>query len=141
MFFRTYSPQGDGNVEYQESDSCCKDQSYSFSEPIPRKGTETIGCSEGLKVVSSFFRTYSPQGDGNLFHQEHIQLVREHVFQNLFPARGRKPSLLLCLPLERGSVFQNLFPARGRKLHKMEVYKGFIQSMFFRTYSPQGDGN
>jgi len=34
-----------------------------FSEPIPRKGTETM--SRTLEYWGTFFRTYSPQGDGN----------------------------------------------------------------------------
>jgi len=40
------------------------------------------------------------------------------VFQNLFPARGRKPVLDVFVNGVKGTsgVFQNLFPARGRKL-------------------------
>jgi len=44
MFFRTYSPQGDGNL----SDISGASPTLAFgcfSEPIPRKGTETIGLS------------------------------------------------------------------------------------------------
>jgi len=92
-----------------------------FSEPIPRKGTETKPFK--ISLASLFIE----------------------VFQNLFPARGRKlPSTGMELssysgeasfsePIPRkgtetipsegsllwGSglqVFQNLFPARGRKL-------------------------
>jgi len=39
------------------------------------------------------------------------------VFQNLFPARGRKPSSFEFhdSELRALAVFQNLFPARGRK--------------------------
>jgi len=116
-FFRTYSPQGDGNpagnffVLTQVLLTC-------FSEPIPRKGTETS------KLCG---------------HRLMIAII---VFQNLFPARGRKPSLLIaqqrwpCMagfsepiprkgtetmstqvtnPFNLKQVFQNLFPARGRK--------------------------
>jgi len=39
-----------------------------FSEPIPRKGTETKHFRHFVQDVAgalSFFRTYSPQGDGN----------------------------------------------------------------------------
>jgi len=40
-----------------------------------------------------------------------------------------------------GDVFQNLFPARGRKPQKfLEGFAGGLLR-FFRTYSPQGDGN
>jgi len=38
----------------------------SFSEPIPRKGTETIEVKRTwVRTKKLFFRTYSPQGDGN----------------------------------------------------------------------------
>jgi len=63
----------------------------SFSEPIPRKGTETLPCQKPLGLpLAWFFRTYSPQGDGNPV--DHLHIVRSYirVFQNLFPARGRK---------------------------------------------------
>jgi len=140
-----------------------------FSEPIPRKGTETRTFSReniaGCKYLM-FFRTYSPQGDGNLGVATRISAVSGKVFQNLFPARGRKPLCwiwrrlcgtgffrtyspqgdgnfcfgiwIFCTP----QVFQNLFPARGRK-HRL-LYGGVcsaVPEMFFRTYSPQGDGN
>jgi len=38
-----------------------------FSEPIPRKGTETNSkvTIHSLDETNGFFRTYSPQGDGN----------------------------------------------------------------------------
>jgi len=65
-FFRTYSPQGDGNFKL---DILAKGMVLgSFSEPIPRKGTETIKNTHMSSTMpkSKFFRTYSPQGDGNL---------------------------------------------------------------------------
>jgi len=38
-----------------------------FSEPIPRKGTETSDrARESPQSLYLFFRTYSPQGDGNI---------------------------------------------------------------------------
>jgi len=92
-------------------------QNMRFSEPIPRKGTETptfhlLEC----KVKQSFFRTYSPQGDGNLYTCDRFQYRRSDVFQNLFPARGRKRIYNDRLYVITGyEVFQNLFPARGRK--------------------------
>jgi len=90
-----------------------------FSEPIPRKGTETVSIS--IIIILSTF-----------------------VFQNLFPARGRKlncedlsymghkvnrfsepiprkgtetlEKIYAASPGGNPLVFQNLFPARGRKL-------------------------
>jgi len=69
-FFRTYSPQGDGNTPHASL----------------------------LAEFKAFFRTYSPQGDGNthctpLFWGEDWNMV----FQNLFPARGRKPPIVLLV--------------------------------------------
>jgi len=74
MFFRTYSPQGDGNSEYIYF--CDFLLRISFSEPIPRKGTETIPKT-------------------NTFYA-----MCEIVFQNLFPARGRKQQHLGVAYLE-----------------------------------------
>ncbi len=91
---------------------CC------FSEPIPRKGTETLQYSIDVALfLLWFFRTYSPQGDGNFsnFLSNKINMI--NVFQNLFPARGRKPI----------------------GVHIMQATNNHQQ--FFRTYSPQGDGN
>jgi len=117
-----------------------------------------------------FFRTYSPQGDGNLSNDGiHWEDLNIDVFQNLFPARGRKrlgsvrpPPLFLAsgcfsepIPrkgtetprTQRGAmthpiaVFQNLFPARGRKRWTWHTRMPLLQGSFFRTYSPQGDGN
>jgi len=68
-------------------------------------------------VDCRFFRTYSPQGDGNV----------------------KKPAVIL-FP-EFNEVFQNLFPARGRKLNRPRLCATLSSVMFFRTYSPQGDGN
>ncbi len=114
MFFRTYSPQGDGN--FGESNNS-RNLSQGFSEPIPRKGTETVVLvHKTTRKLFSFFRTYSPQGDGNT------------------------STLLLAVLLPLG-VFQNLFPARGRKPQAPSEPIGDVALMFFRTYSPQGDGN
>jgi len=65
-FFRTYSPQGDGNMTY--GNYLHRSTLYRFSEPIPRKGTETESGFHKAKKLNwdEFFRTYSPQGDGNL---------------------------------------------------------------------------
>ncbi len=90
-FFRTYSPKGDWNS--CRGSQLLKGVRSRFSEPIPRKGTETR--SAGLPP--------------------HID-DRCSVFQNLFPERGLKR---VCTRLGRwwwlGDVFQNLFPERGLK--------------------------
>jgi len=142
-FFRTYSPQGDGNIDVVYFLS--HNQHLGFSEPIPRKGTETFvdirdehishnivfqnlfpargrkqtsGNSDCDLIGARFFRTYSPQGDGNDTLLGQINsTISGIVFQNLFPARGRKLAAFSALVIGfMNLVFQNLFPARGRKL-------------------------
>jgi len=60
----------------------------SFSEPIPRKGTETPAFSPypetGKKL---FFRTYSPQGDGNRYSRV-IQSYSTKGFSEPIPRKG-----------------------------------------------------
>jgi len=117
QFFRTYSPQGDGNLSGLSLKSFLF--RLCFSEPIPRKGTETVMCFllGGVVLNGWFFRTYSPQGDGNIIGLNQKAMGIRIVFQNLFPARGRKPV------------------KRGRPRTPITI------TAFFRTYSPQGDGN
>jgi len=65
LFFRTYSPQGDGNYKADILLQLLNGEK-GFSEPIPRKGTETCStCLHSEGYYEWFFRTYSPQGDGN----------------------------------------------------------------------------
>ncbi len=64
-FFRTYSPKGDWNITelWGMLGAICP---HSFSEPIPRKGTETGLITMRIKLLwKLFFRTYSPKGDWN----------------------------------------------------------------------------
>jgi len=68
-------------------------------------------------IPEAFFRTYSPQGDGNSTFFLAGKFCDRPVFQNLFPARGRKPLLIASVLLS------------------------WVALAFFRTYSPQGDGN
>jgi len=97
----------------QSVDYLCR---ASFSEPIPRKGTETNqGATSKTIYQNPFFRTYSPQGDGN-----NVPVTRQE---------------------KRKTVFQNLFPARGRKPTSIWLGMSLLAAKFFRTYSPQGDGN
>jgi len=116
-----------------------------FSEPIPRKGTETwIHCKTRLHTHSiQFFRTYSPQGDGNYsLNWFLMELEKQPVFQNLFPARGRKlpRSRVGFLDWSNFKFFRTYSP-QGDGNAIGSVTTNLILSMFFRTYSPQGDGN
>ncbi len=116
LFFRTYSPKGDWN--FFRSWSVFFRGIPRFSEPIPRKGTETILPDVDARVCS-----------------------KSVVFQNLFPERGLKPFFWVCYYLCRLLVFQNLFPERGLKLHESFIYSSSKVMRFFRTYSPKGDWN
>jgi len=166
MFFRTYSPQGDGNLRFRSNSSV----SRSFSEPIPRKGTETIPISLKIADITGlkFFRTYSPQGDGNFFKHSNQLFSKCHCFSEPIPRKGTETSTnpptcvgadhvsfsepiprkgtetycnLSCVGRQLITVFQNLFPARGRKRVGACIVTGDNPVRFFRTYSPQGDGN
>jgi len=141
-FFRTYSPQGDGNYSQKATlalgipaivfqnlfpargrKRCslhlflCSYQR--FSEPIPRKGTETLAIQPTVanQEKEKFFRTYSPQGDGNGSElQAVINRFNSFRFSEPIPRKGT----------ETTKGFYSVFPSKV---------------LFFRTYSPQGDGN
>jgi len=91
-----------------------------FSEPIPRKGTETLLTAKPKEtwLHSLFFRTYSPQGDGNHYH--HLSFFCSLIllfFRTYSPqGDGNNPALQRAGFFCPFNVFQNLFPARGRKL-------------------------
>ena len=155
-YFKTTSPQGDGNNEKMRM----------------------------MLAFMMYFKTTSPQGDGNL--SSIFRFSGGGSFQNHIPARGRKPakagsnechSSHISKPHPRkgtetyeGSYittpycsFQNHIPARGRKrvvdpdiravnvgISKPHPRKGTETnpesppselSNYFKTTSPQGDGN
>jgi len=116
-----------------------------FSEPIPRKGTETV-CLLSLALGNRchwFFRTYSPQGDGNDGTAKDIKkITRSSGFSEPIPRKGTETQSTLSFHLGViFRVFQNLFPARGRKHQLLFQLPRWFFLQFFRTYSPQGDGN
>ena len=82
-----------------------------ISKPYPRKGTETFSTSDCEKELSKF--------------------------QNHIPARGRK--LFSQSSFLSDLAFQNHIPARGRKLPSS--FSSSSYSVYFKTISPQGDGN
>ena len=88
--------------------------------PFPRKGTETFDrCTCVAKALLSLVTpTFSPQGDGNSNPAPYFARVSAcHTY--LFPARGRKPGLLLLAHARTASSHTYLFPARGRKPGRM----------------------
>jgi len=114
-----------------------------FSEPIPRKGTETsLSNCWSLRVFSSFSEPIPRKGTET---QGFSKLGEQHhgVFQNLFPARGRK--LLLTQQGFRLSCkkygFSEPIPRKGTETILLKKLSKIIPTWFFRTYSPQGDGN
>ena len=63
-----------------------------ISKPYPRKGTETAAQRQTLRPPCSYFKTISPQGDGNVFSPV-SRNGTTRLFQNHIPVRGRKPIL------------------------------------------------
>ena len=62
MYFKTISPQGDGNNVRRQR---LEHPNILISKPYPRKGTETHFFHRGRFSLTSYFKTISPQGDGN----------------------------------------------------------------------------
>jgi len=91
-------------------------------------------------AVLTFFRTYSPQGDGN-YIAYFLVLDAGVVFQNLFPARGRKLSTTPLPVYITWKGFSEPIPRKGTETYIIQEGDSQRQAMFFRTYSPQGDGN
>jgi len=89
-----------------------------FSEPIPRKGTET------LRIAASPLETYLGA-----------------VFQNLFPARGRKQRQLTTATIWCITFFRTYSPQGDGNIVDVVDHRAAVYLKFFRTYSPQGDGN
>jgi len=120
---------------------------FSFSEPIPRKGTETWGGFTQIApkiAISTFFRTYSPQGDGNSGDETWYptSLTSLLFFRTYSPqGDGNSRGEVATNEAMTSLVFQNLFPARGRKPDLISSICESNALGFFRTYSPQGDGN
>ena len=113
-----------------------------------------------MKRRTRYFKTTSPQGDGNQSRARPIGSARiskphprkgtetfsdglslvvvHYKFQNHIPARGRK------LPFDgkettlESELFQNHIPARGRKPLELDPCS---LGLNFKTTSPQGDGN
>ncbi len=77
------------------------------SKYLARKGTETRFIYRALNVKVS---KYLPR-KGTETRLPHY-LFSRHLFQNIYPARGRKPSRQ---GLGKTYLFQNIYPARGRK--------------------------
>jgi len=118
---------------------------FSFSEPIPRKGTETLKSNRPTRWfwMLEFFRTYSPQGDGNnrslgaFVDRYHLQSFSEPI-----PRKGTETGVVLNgWPKPIGQCFSEPIPRKGTETPPPHKRKLNLFLLFFRTYSPQGDGN
>jgi len=117
-----------------------------FSEPIPRKGTETPRkIRELLSIIFEhcFSEPIPRKGTETLPQLLPMTVTQHEVFQNLFPARGRK---LLCSLLLLNYChllsFSEPIPRKGTETVLNPTQLPPLSShSFFRTYSPQGDGN
>ena len=60
-----------------------------ISKPYPRKGTET-SAEYHVPYIWTYFKTISPQGDGNSDSEPLKVAHGREIFQNHIPVRGRK---------------------------------------------------
>ena len=83
-----------------------------FQNHIPARGRKRVGNIEDF-CHDLFFKTTSPQGDGNdnMIVSLHDVFLR---FQNHIPARGRKHQFNRSFN-QGNELVQNHIPARGRK--------------------------
>jgi len=113
-----------------------------FSEPIPRKGTETHASNEVmLNNPPGFSEPIPRKGTETALVNSGAEKVELIVFQNLFPARGRK--LLLHSQGCHPSLYSFSEPIPRKGTETLVGSRVFVHHTleFFRTYSPQGDGN
>ena len=90
-----------------------------ISEHEPRKGTETILLTISYAIRSSYFRTWTPKGDGNIDRIFFAIARISSYFRTWTPKGdgnnqepfGYKPNAL--------TEFQNMNPERGRKRWKI----------------------
>ena len=82
-----------------------------FQNHIPARGRKRLNTPLSKNNIY-YFKTISPQGDGN--SERFSQSCLFCTFQNHIPARGRKlaPPKLISVFV---GIFQNHIPARGRK--------------------------
>jgi len=142
-FFRTYSPQGDGNVEYDYFLTHHNPKLRGgFSEPIPRKGTETELLQNLRQYKLLCFSEPIPRKGTETFIEDSSNSTIQIVFQNLFPARGRKPERdALRMANHTRAFFRTYSPQGDGNIRSVINPLGSDAFKFFRTYSPQGDGN
>ena len=137
-YFKTTSPQGDGN----QQQSADVNNVVLISKPHPRKGTETCTITYPKFMIKHFkttspqgdgnilqwtfsgscsynFKTTSPQGDGNWNPIQHTDI--NGVISKPHPRKGTETNIEIILSLKR-QKFQNHIPARGRKLHDEPSY-------------------
>ena len=89
------------------------------------------------KMISGYFKTTSPQGDGNQCDKKHATAFHAD-FKTTSPQGDGNTR---CPAIGSSCIvsFQNHIPARGRKpCSRVSIY---CRNIDFKTTSPQGDGN
>ena len=113
-------------------------QTQGFQNHIPARGRKPDMLHVCPKHIG-YFKTTSPQGDGNRFASDGFKRVNSPISKP-HPRKGTEtrspPSGSFRSP---DSLFQNHIPARGRKHTNPE--SSAICLANFKTTSPQGDGN
>ena len=154
-YFKTISPQGDGNF-----DTCELTRPYAvFQNHIPARGRKQssqklphlfsrfqnhipargrkLPVTGALPWKTYYFKTISPQGDGNPFLSSFHHDQRK-IISKPYPRKGTETFKMIRIPCDQ-TLFQNHIPARGRKQALFERCSRNIEN--FKTISPQGDGN
>ena len=110
-------------------------QTQGFQNHIPARGRKHLYVV-AIKFYKGLFQNHIP-ARGRKPHSRN-PCKQQMLFQNHIPARGRKPSCRRSTRRPR-EPFQNHIPARGRK--PLGRKPPFFHSNYFKTTSPQGDGN
>jgi len=119
LFFRTYSPQGDGNIcRLVPADRNFELFFRTYSPQGDGNRVKELVDPAGYQILIQFFRTYSPQGDGNtaiLVATWRTLSLLPGGFSEPIPRKGTETFGCAIKKTVLSMVFQNLFPARGRK--------------------------
>ena len=130
---------------YRQNSSRLASRRIYSRQYLPRKGTETFFCGhDDSPNIFKFPTIFTPQGDGNLLLVSHWYSSPFQIPDNIYPARGRKHSLLLSINSADIRVFPTIFTPQGdgNKLRSFQVQCFSRTSGEFPTiFTPQGDGN
>ena len=137
--FQTHYPARGRKLE---SRNLLSSSSMLVSNPLPRKGTETLKQVQNLlSVQSARFKPITPQGDGNNRLFRFPNTLTQILFQTHYPARGRKHEDHFTPILSRnGGSFKPITPQGDGNQHNLLCVSKRHYNCF-KPITPQGDGN